>query len=152
MAGGNTGADTTKSDPNVVPLCDVLLVLLIIFMVVTPMLQKGANVKLPEASNLTDQAQPGQLPTLYVQKSGKIMLDEVIVFDPTNPKYTLAKLPILIEEAFEKITGETAGEKKIMLKADIEVEYGKIVELISELKKARIEDIGIITDTSTSGG
>ena len=56
------------------------------------------------------------------------------------------------EEAFEKISGETAGEKKIMLKADIEVEYGRIVELIRELKNARIEDIGIITDQSTSSG
>ncbi len=152
MAGGNTGASSTKSEPNVVPLCDILLVLLIIFMVVTPMIQKGANVKLPEASNLTEQRQPGQLPTLYVQKNGKIALDDQIVFDPNDHKYTMAKLPSLIEEAFEKITGETAGEKKLMLKADIEVEYGRIVELISELKRSGIEDIGIITEQSTSSG
>ncbi len=152
MAGGDTGASSTKSEPNVVPLCDILLVLLIIFMVVTPMIQKGANVKLPEASNLTDQAQPGQLPTIYVQKNGKIFLDDQVIFDPNDRKYTLAKLPTLLEEAFEKITGETMGERKIMLKADIEVEYGKVVELISELKKAKIEDIGIITDQSTSSG
>lgn len=152
MAGGESGSDSIKSEPNVVPLCDILLVLLIIFMVVTPMLQKGANVKLPEASNLTEQRQPGQLPTIYVLKSGKIMLDDQIVFDPSDRRYSMAKLPTLIEEAFERITGETVGEKKLMLKADIEVEYGRIVELISELKRAKIEDIGIITDQSTSSG
>jgi biopolymer transport protein TolR len=152
MAGGNTGASSTKSEPNVVPLCDILLVLLIIFMVVTPMIQKGANVKLPEASNLVNQHQPGELPTLYVQKNGKVKLDGQIVLDPNDRKYTLAKLPILVEEALEKITGDTAGEKKIMLKADVEVEYGKIVELISELRKAKIEDIAIITEKSTSDG
>jgi biopolymer transport protein ExbD len=48
MAGGELGSKSAKSEPNVVPLCDILLVLLIIFMVVTPMIKKGANVKLPE--------------------------------------------------------------------------------------------------------
>jgi biopolymer transport protein TolR len=61
MAGGDTGAKSTKSEPNVVPLCDILLVLLIIFMVVTPMIKKGANVALPQMTNTQDQPEPGNI-------------------------------------------------------------------------------------------
>ena len=53
MGGDVSGSKSTKSEPNVVPLCDILLVLLIIFMVVTPMIKRGVNVKLPEADSLS---------------------------------------------------------------------------------------------------
>ncbi|MCX6556880.1 MAG: biopolymer transporter ExbD, partial [Candidatus Aminicenantes bacterium] len=59
------GSKSAKSEPNVVPLCDILLVLLIIFMVVTPMISKVANVTLPEAKYVASQPDPGQILTVF---------------------------------------------------------------------------------------
>lgn len=70
MGGDVGGSKKPKSEPNVVPLCDILLVLLIIFMVITPMLKKGANVTLPEASNVIDQPESDNMITVFIQKEG----------------------------------------------------------------------------------
>jgi biopolymer transport protein ExbD len=78
------GSGSLKSEPNVVPLCDILLVLLIIFMVVTPMIQKGANVTLPEAKYTSDLPEPGQLLTVFVKNKGEVYLDDKPVEDLTK--------------------------------------------------------------------
>ena len=83
--------DTVKSEPNVVPLCDILLVLLIIFMVVTPIIRKGANIKLPDAANVQTQPKPGEMITITIKKDGSIYLNDKIIEDPS-------KLATLIEE------------------------------------------------------
>ena len=75
------GSKSAKSEPNVVPLCDILLVLLIIFMVVTPMISKGANVTLPEAKYVASQPDPGQILTVFIKKSGEVFLDDKEVKD-----------------------------------------------------------------------
>jgi len=141
MAGGELGSGSAKSEPNVVPLCDILLVLLIIFMVVTPMIQKGANVKLPEAANTQDQPEPGQLITVDVKATGEIFLENKLLEDGLN------KLPSAIETLMEE---NQQTESKVLLKADINLPYGQLVDVMNAIREARIEVVGLVTDKLAS--
>ena len=134
------GSNTAKSEPNVVPLCDILLVLLIIFMIVTPMIQKGANVTLPEAKYVANQPDPSQMFTVYVKKTGEVALDETPVED-------LAKLGQLILDKMEEMQ---RTEKKILLKADLEASYGRVVDVMNAIKEAQIEVLGLVTEQKAS--
>jgi len=141
MAGGEMGSGSAKSEPNVVPLCDILLVLLIIFMVVTPMIQKGANVKLPEAANTQDQPEPGQLISVDVKATGEIYLENKLLEDG------LTALPAAIEILMEE---NQQAESKVLLKADINLEYGKLVDVMNAIREARIEVVGLVTEKLAS--
>ncbi len=134
------GSKTAKSEPNVVPLCDILLVLLIIFMIVTPMIQKGANVTLPEAKNLASQPDPSQMFTVYIKKTGEVKLDDADVAD-------LSKLGQLILDKMEEMQ---RTEKKVLMKIDKEAVYGRVVDVLNAIKEAQIEVIGLVTEQQTS--
>jgi biopolymer transport protein TolR len=129
------GETKVKSEPNVVPLCDVLLVLLIIFMVTTPLIQKGVDVRLPAALNVIGM--PDNLEVvLAIRKDGTMYVKE--------EKATMENLQTMLEEAFL-----TASEKKLYLKADQDLEYGKIIDIIDVIREAGIEIVGIITEVQT---
>lgn len=137
------GSSDAKSEPNVVPLCDILLVLLIIFMVITPMIKKGANVTLPEANNTQDQPESGAMITVYIQNSGAIWLDDKQV-EKTE------MLVQMIEDKREEKPDQT--ESKVLLRADSDVAYGKVTEVMDLIRRASIEVVGLVTDPNTSGG
>jgi biopolymer transport protein TolR len=129
------GKEKVKSEPNVGPLCDVLLVLLIIFMVVTPLVQKGVDVKLPSALNTTSMPDSPDV-VLAIKKDGTLYVNK--------DKVTMENLQNALEEAFL-----TVSEKKLYIRADQDIEYGKIVDLIDVMREAGIEIIGIITEKKT---
>lgn len=131
------GTDDAKSEPNVVPLCDILLVLLIIFMVVTPMIRNEANVTLPEAEYTEDQPKAGEMFEVFVKRDGSVVFDE-------KPVEDITKLASLIIEKTEREQPE--NKTKVLLKADHEVEYGKVVTVMNEIKDAEIEVIGLVVD------
>ena len=139
MAGGDTGSNSAKSEPNVVPLCDILLVLLIIFMVITPMVQKGANVKLPETMNYQEQPEPGNMTEVALKLDGTVELN--------NKPVEISELVGLIQAILED---KPDAESKVLLKADIRLEYGKVVDLMDLIKNAEIEVIGLVTEQGTS--
>jgi biopolymer transport protein ExbD len=142
MGGADVGGSkASKSEPNVVPLCDILLVLLIIFMVVTPLIKKGINVTLPEAVHSGEQPEPGKMITVYIKADGAVFLDDVEV---TN----LEKLPTMIEDRIEEINQTEKG--KVLLKADEDIIYGKVTEVMDKIRRAQIEFVGLVTQESVA--
>ena len=129
--GGAKGG--VKSDINVTPLVDVMLVLLIIMMLVAPLLQQGISVKLPYANNTTDKPETqGQT---------------VVAIGVRKDVYVNAKA-VKADELAARINEilENQREKIVLIKADEAVDYGAVMGAMDELRKAGIEDIGLITE------
>jgi len=127
--------DIVKSEPNVVPLCDILLVLLIIFMVVTPLVKKGVDVRLPTALNMIDFPETPEM-VLSIREDGSLYLNQELV--------TEENLATALEEVLQ-----TASDKKLYLRADQDLEFGRLVEIIAPLKEAGVEIVGIIAEKKT---
>jgi len=138
----SNGNESVQASPNVVPLCDVLLVLLIIFMVVTPLISRGVELKLPAAVNTASMGENLDV-VLYVRKDGTLVLN--------NDKVTLETLQSKLEEAYLEIQ-EKSQDKKLYLKADGDVEYGKLIYVYEKIREAGIESIALITDRKTEKG
>ena len=129
--GGSAGGP--KSDINVTPLVDVMLVLLIIMMLVAPMLQKGVDVKLPAATNTSDKPETQQQTVLAVDARDKFYINGIEV-----PR---AEMADRVTRALEEKT-----ERVVLIKGDTDASYRAIMMAMDDLRKAGIEDIGLITD------
>ncbi len=138
------GKESVRSEPNVVPLCDVLLVLLIIFMIVTPLIQKGVDVRLPNAQFTANMPENPDV-VLAIKKDARDPKGFLLYVN--QDKVTMETLQNALEEAFL-----TVSDKKLYLKADQELEYGNIVDLIDIIRGAGIEIVGIITEKKTEKG
>jgi len=136
--GGAQGG--VKSDINVTPLVDVMLVLLIIMMLVAPLLQQGVSVKLPTATNYVDKP----------ETSGQT----VVAIAPDKSVYLNAKPLRAEEELGTKVKDllEGKNEKIVLIKADEAVDYSAVMAAMDELRKAGIEDIGLIIDRKRAPG
>jgi len=135
MAHGIIAENEVQSEPNVVPLCDVLLVILIIFMIATPAIKKGVDVRLPTVLNSIDMPERTQL-MLSIKKDGTIYLNE--------DKTTMETLPTMLDDVLM-----TINDNKLYLKADQDLEYGIIVDVVQIIKEAGIEIVGIIAEKKT---
>jgi biopolymer transport protein TolR len=122
-----------KSDINVTPLVDVMLVLLIIMMLVAPMLQQGVLVTLPTASNTVDKPE---------------MQGQTVVAIGRDKQFYLNAKAIQETDLATKVNEilENQKDKIVLIKADEEVEYGAVMAAMDQLRQAGVEDIGLITE------
>ena len=135
--GGAKGG--VKSDINVTPLVDVMLVLLIIMMLVAPMLQKGVDVKLPSAANTTDKPETQGQTVVGIQANKQVYLNSV----PVRQSDLGSRVADLVEGQAEKV---------VLIKADEDVDYGTVMETMDNLRTAGIEDMGLITERKVRAG
>ena len=122
-----------KSDINVTPLVDVMLVLLIIMMLVAPMLQQGVAVKLPSANNTVDKPEVQGQTVIAIAKDKGIYLNAKQIQE--------GDLATKVNEILEN-----SKDKIVLIKADEEVEYSAVMAAMDQLRQAGIEDIGLITE------
>ncbi len=116
---------------NVIPLVDVVLVLLVIFMVTAPMLYRGMDIKLPTSASNT--IKPEIRAVLAIEKDQRLYLDK----DPVSVAQLEHKLRVLKEEH---------EEVSLYLRADRDVPYGVVIQVMDGVKKAGIEKLGMVTD------
>lgn len=138
------GSDGYNSEINVTPMVDVMLVLLIIFMIVTPLLQQGVSVNLPREMNSP------------VEDENIAKEDAVIVAIPDNNNFYIGKNPYPLEELGEKIKNlmkDKAPDKRIVyIKSGVEVDYGTVVKAIDQVRKQDIDKVGLVADKKKGAG
>jgi biopolymer transport protein TolR len=132
---GSSGG--VKSDINVTPLVDVMLVLLIIMMIVAPLLQQGVAVTLPIATNTSEKPETQEQTVLAITADKRLFVNAVQVAEQDLPR----RMEQVLEEKKEKI---------VIIKADVDVEYGAVMEAMDTLRASGIEDMGLITETRRS--
>jgi biopolymer transport protein TolR len=135
-----TGGDKNglMSDINVTPFVDVMLVLLIIFMVTAPMMSQGVSVSLPEATSKPLPSETDHL-IITINKDNQIFINDYQV--------TLD----FLQEKLSKII-ESRQNQDVYLRADKNISYGMVVRVMSEIKEAGVEKLGMVTEPIPSNG
>jgi biopolymer transport protein TolR len=128
---------------NVVPYIDVMLVLLVIFMITTPLLTQGVKIDLPQAkaNTLDDQKQTPIVVT--VDKEGNYYLN--IAEKPDEPM--TARALVNLVAAHLELAKEASMNRQVMVRGDQGVDYGKVVYAMALLQQAGVEQIGLVTET-----
>jgi biopolymer transport protein TolR len=136
--GGSKGGPV--ADINVTPMADIMIVLLIIFMVVTPMLQKGVDVKLPLAGNSEEKKEQPKLVEVAIREDKTIFLKSIRV----DQNEFVAKVTEALEELPET-------ERVVFLKADQNLAYEEVMKVMDLLREAGVEEIALIAERKAGG-
>ncbi|MGZ6123688.1 MAG: ExbD/TolR family protein [Myxococcales bacterium] len=131
----DVGKSGVRSDINITPLVDVVLVLLIIFMVITPMLQRGKSVELPKARHAAVHPGEGEPEPLFVSvtKDGNVFIEQ-------------DKTPANQQAVTEAMKNAAAERKRVMLKADVDTEYGKVRPVLDWASKAKLKGVSLAAE------
>ena len=139
-AGGN---DKFNSEINVTPMVDIMLVLLIIFMVVTPLLQSGVSVALPK-----DMKNPEEDKAIIKESSLVVAITKENEYYVGKEKVEVVDLKDRINRAMENKQPE---ERIVYIKSDVAASYGSVVEVINTVRQAGIDQIGLVADKKKGG-
>jgi biopolymer transport protein TolR len=139
------GAGGLQSEINVTPMVDIMLVLLIIFMVVTPFLQQGITVALPKNMN-----NPDVDPNIIKESS-------IVISIPNDGEYYLAKKRLQREQLADEVDGllekiKNEQDRIVYIKSGVGVSYGDVVNVINEVRKLGVDKIGLVADKKKKGG
>jgi biopolymer transport protein ExbD/biopolymer transport protein TolR len=134
LAKRNEGAKVS-SDINVTPMVDVMLVLLIIFMVVTPMLQKGHSVDMAKVNN------PEQMPDADKE-------DALLVTVTRDGQVYFGTDQISMDSLTNKVKDRLANkqDKRVYVKADMRARFGYVVQVVDDVRAAGVDDLGLLTE------
>lgn len=131
-----------KSDMNVVPYIDVMLVLLVIFMVTAPMITSGITVELPQAKSSTFESKSAPA-IVSIKADGDYYLQHVK--DNDSEALTLDEVKSRLAEA--QAEAEEKNQKlMVLVNGDSKVDYGKVVGLMASLQDAGLQQVGLLTD------
>ena len=133
--GGGGGRDKLQSDINVTPLVDVCLVLLIIFMVVTPLLQNGVSVQMPQADN------PAKKPEGPKQKLIVVQFATPPAYFMDSKQYSKADFQTALDELYQR-----NPSADLVIKADQRLKYADVKEVFKMTKDAGFQDVGLIAE------
>ena len=137
------GTSEYNSEINVTPMVDVMLVLLIIFMIVTPLLQQGVSVNLPR-----DMISPDPDPDIAKDTS-------VVIAIPDNNNFYVGKEQFPIDALGDKVRkmmeNKPPKDRIVYVKAGVEVDYGHVVQAIDTIRKQDIDRIGLVADRKKGG-
>lgn len=122
-----------NAEINVVPMVDIMLVLLVIFMLVAPMLQAGVNVKLPEAEHTADKPETTGQTIVAITPNGRFHVNGIEVRE--------TELAAAVEKALEE-----SSDRVVLVKGDEDAPYSAIMAAMDQLREAEVENIGLITD------
>jgi biopolymer transport protein ExbD/biopolymer transport protein TolR len=125
----------TMSEPNVIPMADIMLVLLIIFMVVTPMLQKGVTVDLARVSN------PREMPDADKD-------DAVLISITRDGTVYLGTKKVTLDELTSQVRDRVSSrlDKTVYIKSDYRAKYGDVVKVVDQVRAAGVDQLGLITE------
>ena len=128
-------AGSVVSAPNVVPMADIMLVLLIIFMVVTPMLQKGVSVDMAKVMN------PRELPDADKD-------DAIIVAITRDGSLYLGSTKVVLDQITNQVKDRIANrlDKTVFIRSDARAKYGDVVKVVDEVRAAGVDNIGLLTE------
>jgi biopolymer transport protein TolR len=137
--GGRAGQTSVKSDPNVVPMIDVMLVLLIIFMIVTPLIAAGFKATLPKGKNLDPRPEGDNEVVLGIDQAGR---------------YFLNQRPIAagaLEDQLRSVFAARTEDKILYFKADNQLKYGQVQEAVETARRAGVRVMAAITEPKSAG-
>ena len=141
MAGtvGGAGLTSVKSEPNVVPMIDIMLVLLIIFMIVTPLIAAGFKATLPKGKNLDPRPEGDNEVVLGIDQAGNYFLDGRPLATGT------------LEDQLRSRFASRTEDKILYFKADNQLKYSKVQEAVETARKAGVRVMAAITEPTASG-
>jgi biopolymer transport protein TolR len=116
-----------------------MLVLLIIMMLVAPMLQKGVDVKLPQAANTSDKPDTQEQTVVHVTADNRFFVNGV----PVDRRDFADRVANVLEDTKERV---------VLIKGDTDAPYSAIMEAMDDLRKANIENVGLITERKLRPG
>ena len=138
---------TSLSEINVIPLVDVMLVLLIIFMVAAPMMQKGVEVNLPvtrRADKLSNTDPIFVTVPVSYRQDGRVFIIGAHAGGGSEKEEQSIPIGVLTERMRQEMQGRS--EKQVFLRGDSEVQLGELMDVFGRLKEAGVEKIGVVAD------
>ncbi len=141
MSAGNAGRSSVKAEPNVIPMIDIMLVLLIIFMIVTPLIAAGFKATMPKGKNLDSRPEGDNEIILGIDANGQYFLDGKGPVDP-----------VVLEEQLKAMYAARSEDKIIYFKADNDLEFGRIQAAVEMARRSGVRVMAAITEPKVSGG